>query len=383
MELKTTRDSFDRVTKKQKLASSKSQEVIDQAGHEIEQALSKFQSESVSSDDQKAILTELATKLNEIGPHKQLEASQKDLNVSLSKYMKLLERTFNPDLSKAYRHVDFDIHTVNQIIANHFYRQGLFELGDCLATEGEVPEAATLKSQFMEMFEIIEAMKVKNLEPALKWVSTNREKLKQHGLDLELKLHRLQFVEILRKGNRADALNYARTHLASFASIHMVEFQKLMGCLLWVGRLDISPYPDLMAPAQWDTLAEELARQFCNFLGQSYESPLSVAIAAGVEGLPTLLKLVNVMAAKKPEWQAMKQLPVPVDLGREFQFHSIFVCPVSRDQASDENPSMLMPCGHVLCKQSIIKLSKGNSRTFKCPYCPAEVSVAQCKQLHF
>ncbi|KAL8250920.1 hypothetical protein R6Q59_034613 [Mikania micrantha] len=41
----------------------------------------------------------------------------------------------------------------------------------------------------------------------------------------------------------------------------------------------------------------------------------------------------------------MKQLPVPVDLGHEFQFHSIFVPPVSRDQASEENPPMLMSCG--------------------------------------
>ena len=108
-----------------------------------------------------------------------------------------------------------------------------------------------------------------------------------------------------------------------------------------------------------------------------------MAIEAGVEGLPTLLKLANVMPAKRQEWQAMKHLPVPVELGKEFQFHSVFVCPVSRDQGSEENPPMLMPCLHVLCKQSIMKLSKSSSRTFKCPYCPAEVSAAQCRQLYF
>ena len=79
----------------------------------------------------------------------------------------------------------------------------------------------------------------------------------------------------------------------------------------------------------------------------------------------------------------MKQLPVPVDLGKEFQFHSIFVCPVSRDQASEENPPMLLLCGHVLCKQSISKLSKSSTRTFKCPYCPLQASAAQCRQIYF
>lgn len=385
MELNTIKDAFDRVAKKQKLSTSRSQELIDQVGRELEQALTKIQAvpDPTIPIDQNFIIMELRTKLNAINPQSQLEATQKELNISLSKYPRLLEKSFVPDISKAYRNVDFDFHTVNQIILNHFYRQGLFDIGDCFINESNEPEPTTLKTQFLEMYQILDAMKSRNLDPALHWVSANREKLKQNDLNLEMKLHRLQFVEILQKGNRAEALNYARTYLAPFASIHMDEIQKLMACLLWAGRLESSPYAELMAPSHWEKIAVELAWQFCNLLGQSYESPLSVAIAAGVEGLPTLLKLANVMAGKRQEWLMMKQLPVPVDLGREFQFHSVFVCPVSRDQGSEENPPMLMPCGHVLCKQSIMKLSKSSTRTFKCPYCPHEATVAVCRQLHF
>lgn len=385
MELNTIKDAFDRVAKKQKLSTSRSQELIDQVGRELEQALTKIQAvpDPTIPIDQNSIIMELRTKLNAINPQSQLEATQKELNISLSKYPRLLEKSFVPDISKAYRNVDFDFHTVNQIILNHFYRQGLFDIGDCFINESNEPEPTTLKTQFLEMYQILDAMKSRNLDPALHWVSANREKLKQNDLNLEMKLHRLQFVEILQKGNRAEALNYARTYLAPFASIHMDEIQKLMACLLWAGRLESSPYAELMAPSHWEKIAVELAWQFCNLLGQSYESPLSVAIAAGVEGLPTLLKLANVMAGKRQEWLMMKQLPVPVDLGREFQFHSVFVCPVSRDQGSEENPPMLMPCGHVLCKQSIMKLSKSSTRTFKCPYCPHEATIAVCRQLHF
>lgn len=385
MELSSIKDAFDRVSKKQKLSSSKTQEVIDQVGREIEQTLEKLQSsqDAASGVDQKAFLTELKSKINEIGPINQLEGSQKELNVGLSKYTKLLEKSFISDISKAYRNVEFDIHTVNQIVATHFYRQGLFDLGDCFINEAHEPEGTILKSSFLEMYRILEAVKSRNLEPALAWVAANRDQLLQNGSNLELKLHRLQFVEILQKRGRNDALKYARAYLPPFASGHMDDIQKLMACLLWVGRLDCSPYAEILSPSHWEKLAEELTRQFCSLLGQSYESPLSIAIAAGVQGLPTLLKLANVMAAKQQEWQAMKQLPVPLDLGREFQFHSIFVCPVSRDQATDENPPMLMPCSHVLCKQSIVKLSKSSTRTFKCPYCPLEATVAQCRQLYF
>lgn len=380
MELNNIKDAFDRVAKKQKLSSSKSQEVIEQIGQEIDKALSRIQSQP----DHKLILTELKTKLKEIAPLSQLEPTQKELNIALSKYPKLLEKYFNPDISKAYRNVDPDIHTINQIIASHFYREGLFDLGDCFVHETQELEAADKKSPFLDMYKILESMKSRDLGPALAWAGQNREKLAENGSDLELKLHRLQFMEILQKNGRDEALKYARTFLAPFATTHMAEIQKLMASLLWAGRLGSSPYSDFLSPTHFENLTEELTRQFCNLIGQSYESPLNVTVAAGVQGLPTLLKLMNVMTGRQNEWQSMKQLPVPVDLDREFQFHSIFVCPVSRDPATEENPAMLLTCGHVLCKQSIMKLSKNHStRPFKCPYCPCEVEVGQCKQLYF
>ncbi|KAJ4965967.1 hypothetical protein NE237_017816 [Protea cynaroides] len=318
MELSTIKDAFDCVAKKHQLSSSKTKEVIDQVGREIEQALAKMHSsqDPTSPAVWKTILKELNMKLTAMGLLNQLEGLQKDLDVGLSKYPKLLEKSFNPDTSKAYRNVDFDIHTFNQIIAGHFYELDLFDLGDCFINEAREPEGNSVRSPFLEMYQILEAMGAGNLQPALNWVTINREKLAKSDSSLELKFHRLQFM-----------LSITRTYLAQFASLPMDEVQKLMGCLLWAGRLNCSPYAEFLSPTHREKLAEELSQKFCSLLGQSYESPLSVAIAAGVQGLPILLKLANLMPAKKKEWQTMKHLPVPVDLGREFQFHSIFVCP--------------------------------------------------------
>ncbi|CAN1284626.1 Protein RMD5 homolog [Linum perenne] len=340
MDLSLTRDSFDQVAKKRKYFSSKSQELIDLVSLEIESALEQIRSVD-NPEDQKAILRQLKQKLNTLSPLTQLEGPQKELNMTLGKYPKLLEKSLNPDISKAYRNVEFDSHIVNQVIATHFYRQGLFDLGDCLISESGEPEATFLKSLFTELQKICDAIRVRNLEPALTWVSNNIEKLRQCGSKLDLKLHSSRFMEILKGGTRVDtlhALNYAKTHLSPLAGVYLKELQ----------------------------------------------DPFCAAVTAGIEGLPTLLKLANVMSAKKHEWQALKQLPVPVELSKDFQFHSIFVCPVSREQSSEDNPPMLLPCLHVLCKKSIMKLSKSSSsRPFKCPYCPAEASVGLCRQLVF
>ncbi|GAU50267.1 hypothetical protein TSUD_131190 [Trifolium subterraneum] len=272
MELSSIKDAFDRVTKKQKLSSSKTREMFDQIRQEIEGVLDKMQSADNTDQvfDYKTVLNELKTSL--LG---QMESTQKELNVALSKY---LEKYFNPDISKAYRNIDFDIQTLNQIIANHFYRQGLFDVGyHFLSAVGEPESAAIMKSLFLEMYQILQAMQDQNLEPALNWAATNSGKL---------------------------------------ATSHNADVQKRMTCLLWSGKLEKSPYHALLSPSNWDYLAEELKRQFCNLLGQSYNSPLSVTISAGIQVLPTLLKFMNVMAGMA----SMNQLPVPIGIPIPFYF---------------------------------------------------------------
>ena len=381
MDISALNDAFDRISKKQKLSSLKTEEIVDKLTSEIQLTIVKLQATSEDPVDPEILLHELHRSLTGLTSLTQLESSQKELTSAVNKYVKAIDKNTNPDISRIYRSSpEFDCQTINQIIACHVYREGLFDLGDCFTIEAHEPasNSTLIKAPFLEMFTILEAMGSRNLEPALTWVQSQQDRLS----DLELKLHGLQFIETLKKGDRLGALAYARSHLSPFATCHMAEVQKLMACLLWADRLDRSPYSGFLSPSLWESAAEELARQFCRVLGQSYESPLAVAVAAGVQALPTLLKLAGVMAGKKHEWEAMRQLPVAVELGKELQFHSIFVCPVSKEQAGEDNPPMLMPCGHALCRQSLVKLSKGTNRAFKCPYCPSEATIAQCRQLY-
>lgn len=74
----------------------------------------------------------------------------------------------------------------------------------------------------------------------------------------------------------------------------------------------------------------------------------------------------------------MQQIEIP--LPPAYHFHSIFVCPVSKEQATDTNPPMMMPCGHVLAKDSLDRISKG--ARFKCPYCPNESNPSQARKVY-
>ncbi|KAL3684057.1 hypothetical protein R1sor_002079 [Riccia sorocarpa] len=385
MDLTSIRDAFDRVSKKQKLCYSKTNDVIDTVRQELErvaEALIEIPDGSEADDQRRAVVVELRTKLTEMGPSAQIGALEKEVNLAVSKYGKVVGKYFCTDIASAYRDVQFDTHVINRIVALHFYRQGLFDLGDSFVKESQLADGASLKAPFYQMYQILDQIRAKKLEPAISWATGHHDELRKQGSSLEFKLHQLQFINYLHQGGRGAALQYARSSFGPFASNHMMEIQRLMGCLLWAGRLQSSPYADMLAATHWDTLATEFTTECCSLLGQAHESPLHVIISAGAQALPTLVKLATVMVHKKHEWHTMKQLPVEIELGKEFQFHSIFACPVSRDQSTTENPPMLMPCGHVLCRQSIQKLAKGNFRTFKCPYCPLETTVGLCRQIH-
>ncbi|CAH8263133.1 unnamed protein product [Arabidopsis lyrata] len=380
MELKNVKDAFDRVAKKQKLCYSKTQEVVDRLSQEINKAL-----DTIHEDNHESVVADLKKTFEEISPINQLEASQKEVNGALTKYPKALDKTLNPDISTAYRNIEFDRHTVHQIIAQFFYRQGMYEIGDSFVSEIGEPELveSSVTKAFMEMNMILEAMGKRDLGPALKWVASNSEKIKEAKSDLELKLHSLHFLEIAKDKNSKEAINYARKHFAAYSDSCLPEIQKLMCSLLWNRNLVKSPYSDFLSPVLWTNAAKELTRQYCKLLGESSESPLSVTVAAGSQVLPTFLKYLTVMPEKRQEWQTMKQLLVPVELSEEYRFYSVFVCPVSKEHSSEDNPPMRLGCGHVLCKQSINRMSRNGSRSFKCPYCPTDIDASQCKQLYF
>jgi hypothetical protein len=79
-------------------------------------------------------------------------ALQKDVNLAVSKYRKFLDRAFCTNTAKAYREAEFNEHLINEIVAVHFYHQGLFDLGDCFVHETQEPNAMALKTSFSEMY---------------------------------------------------------------------------------------------------------------------------------------------------------------------------------------------------------------------------------------
>ena len=218
-----------------------------------------------------------------------------------------------------------------------------------------------------------------------RWAEEHSEGLQKLGSTLKFNLHRLRFIQLLMTENAIDAINYGRTYFNSFGEKHYSEIKRLMTAPLYIYDLKSSRYADLCSPSNWIDIKQEFQKDFCSLLKMSAESPLYTSVYVGTTALPVIMKLYTIMSSKRAEWSAQDELPVEIPLDEELRYHSVFACPVSKEQATDDNPPMMMPCGHVICKESLHRLSRNSRATsrFKCPYCPNESAVDQAIQVYF
>lgn len=346
-----------------------------------------------------------------------LDTALKDLKpiyAGLNKYGKALDKKFKDKPLPSAENDALSSHPnlINRAIAMHLLREGQFGVATTFIEEANNhpphPEptpntpspylreswerdlaegtfnSEKLQQQFAEMYQILHELRVRrNLEPAIRWARQRSDVLEARGSNLEFELCRLHFVclyvdrrqDLYTDADSPDgplqAWQYARREFGQFQRRYARDVQQLMGAMAYWENVEDSPYKRYFHnDSAWEEVAHSFNREFCSLLGLSADSPLFIAATAGAIALPYLLKMQSIMKEKRTEWTTQNELPVEIPLPSQYHFHSIFVCPVSKEQTTDANPPMMMPCGHVIAQESLDKLAK-NSR-FKCPYCPSE-----------
>ena len=323
-----------------------------------------------------------------------LSESQKDLYSSLSKFQKFYEKQkySKTELNDVWEHplIDSDL-LVNQAIATHFVVSGKKACLDAFLKEAQMTDPAQidiLSTRFADLTRISSALEESNLYPALEWAIQNKIALQSQKSTFEFQLHKQIFISNIKSG---DALQYAKLNFPQFAGFHDREIQRLM-CAILYKDLSKSPYKDLVDPSIPAKLLLKFRQDFASLAGmssgifQSYlESPLLTATTVGTNAFPTIIKMAAIVKGKAGiEWSCKNELPVEIPLLDHQRFHSVFSCPVSKEQSTEINPPMLMLCGHVVCKECLNRLGKNGANTrFKCPYCPTESTISQAIKVYF
>jgi hypothetical protein len=111
-------------------------------------------------------------------------------------------------------------------------------------------------------------------------------------------------------------------------------------------------------------------------VGLEEQNLLLTTTIAGSYSIPTMIKLTLLL--KEDLWAC--NVPIDIPLQESLNFHSIFVCPISKEVSDPENPPVLLKCGHLVSNRTAAQLLASRSR-FKCPTCPVEVTADDIKPI--
>jgi RNAse (barnase) inhibitor barstar len=201
-------EEFEKVLKRQRFIAQEAQATLDKCLIQLEQP------QDLNPCWQKC--QDYATKILE---------SHKDFHHNLQKYTKNNDKKFKIDLNAVWDPLAFDQKEpiLNEALASHFIREGLFELEETFEKEAKCDKRVDqeFKSRFHVLFTLQQALKLNQLEPVIEWAKVNHYALEKSGSQLEFLLHQYVYIQHLLKGEVDECLNYSKLYLCKFSKKYL------------------------------------------------------------------------------------------------------------------------------------------------------------------
>jgi len=345
-----------------------------EAIRDIRKAIAALRSDIRTAGDRSSRMAmEAAWKL----PKESSGRALKRFHASISKFGKHLDKVIPESDVQIYRDVYWDSGAEDAMIVQHLYMSGFFDSAGHLVEA--VPDGSTValprRDEYDVMHHILQCIRAGDYDPVRAWIARCHHGIELLGSPLEFHVDRTEFSELLQcspdDGGMEKAMWLASARLERHYTRHAPEVQALCSAILWMGRIESSPYGHLVPHRTRRNTCEVFVETFTKLNGLPTQSHLRTTAETGLLSMGHLRRIVSVLHATAPTdaWDALKELPVEVPIDKNFHFHSIFSCPISRELAHRGNPPMLLQCGHTICRLSMDRIS-GLSSQFKCPTCP-------------
>lgn len=353
-----------------KRAAKERKSLVDEAG----EALSAL-STSGSKEEQLQQLDQLVSRLQGL-KRKLGDVSQQEAGDALRCKARLehLEQLGCPNKGSV---VVWNKQRLDRLLVDHMLRSGNHNSAGSLADETG-SEPLSDMHLFRQAQRVIESLRQHDCSAALAWCADNRVRLKKVKSSLEFKLRLQEFLELVAQEQRLAAVQYARAHLAPWASQHMPELQRVLASLAFGAASKVSAYKELFSEGRWASLLEHFLRELYRLHALLPESALTVHLQAGLIALknpPSTSSSSREDPLQHPDFKALA-----ADLPCAKHVHSKLICAVTREIMNDANPPMVLPNGYVYSNKAIDQIAAKNNGRIVCPHTGAEFGYDEARR---
>lgn len=256
---------------------------------------------------------------------------------------------------------------LDRMLVDHFLRSGYYDSAINLALHSQI-ESLTNIDLFLVSRQVEDSLSNRETYRCLSWCHDNKSKLRKIKSTLEVKLRQQEFIELIRKDRRIDAVKHARKHFNGLEEGQNTDLQRVMGLLAFQSDTQIEPYKSLFDEKRWKSLIDEFRNDNFKLYQLSSTSVFSVALQAGLSSLKT-------PHCYKKEGEKNGDCPVCSDLLNKLASslpcahcsQSRLVCYISGQPLNEHNHPLVLPNGYVYGEQSLKLMSNQNNGKITCP----------------
>ncbi|KHN75094.1 Macrophage erythroblast attacher [Toxocara canis] len=252
---------------------------------------------------------------------------------------------------------------INRLIIDHLLRSGYFETAQKLAEQSDV-EVMCNKSIFMIAKQVEDSLSRHETDRCIEWIMDNKSKLRRLKSNLEIALRIQECIEMVKKGQRMQAVMYARKHFSTLPpQLWTGPVLKVMGLIGFGRTYDIESYKALCSDDKWDMLIELFRQENARIFQLMEHSSFNACLCMGMSAMKTP------HCRPDPTSRCPICHPEINELAEDLPFahttNSRLVCPYSGEPLDENNPPFMLPNGRVYGERSIEKLCKDNQ--IECP----------------
>ncbi|CCC68331.1 hypothetical protein NCAS_0B02470 [Naumovozyma castellii] len=244
-----------------------------------------------------------------------------------------------------------------------------------------------ISNKFVVMGQIIQDLKKNNLNTCFQWCQENKTTIGSSQFSsLEFELYFLNALELIKVGNTVETAKYfiegiPQDSLIAIKSDIISKVPRLLTQVILGQQIqDI----DCLMEEQLTKCINLFTKVFCEHNNLTKDSPIFLITLSGLISFQYFIKYRTIRAVAHVDWTTKDELPFDVKLPDFLtHFHPIFICPVLKEETTEENPPYSLVCHHIISKKALDKLSKNGTITFKCPYCPVNSARAKTNKVKF
>lgn len=291
---------------------------------------------------------------------------------------------------------------LDRMLVEYFLRQGFYTTAIDLATSSGIEDLTNIEV-FLTAKEVEESLSKGDISKCLAWCHDNKSKLRKMKSTLEFQVRLQEFLELVKTGNKLEAVKHAKKFLSTDDSSHLGLVQQGMGLLAFPLSTVIQPYKDLLDASRWQGLIQQFRQENYRLHQLSSQSMFTVALQSGLASLKTPHCYKQSFLAGMPGLGIMQELrprpslpdrnpecpvchPELNKLAASLPFahcsQSRLVCSMTGRPLNEHNHPLMLPNGYVYGEQALHGQASQNDGQVICPRTKDVYSFKEAEKIY-